>query len=184
MARSLSNVPAIEDAPRRELLKAITHAPARPRRILRFVYACGASTSELRGLRWRDVVARDGRGRVTIENRKGARLVWISAGTYGDVVRWRSGAADTAPVFPGRAGEPMSCRQLERVVKAAAIAAGLPPSTSVRSLRRAHERHAQDRGADATLVAKTLGIGVQMVATRRDRVAAPRGRSSGLHLGV
>ena len=62
-----------------------------------------------------------------------------------------------AAVFISQLGSPLSKGQLWRIVKAAALRAGLSDSVTTHSLRHSHASHALENGASLALVRDTLG---------------------------
>ncbi|MCX5985045.1 MAG: tyrosine-type recombinase/integrase, partial [Chloroflexi bacterium] len=62
-----------------------------------------------------------------------------------------------APVFRSRNGVPLGIKQVWRIVRRAAIEAGLTAKVSPHWLRHAHASHALDRGAPIHLVRDSLG---------------------------
>jgi integrase/recombinase XerD len=75
-----------------------------------------------------------------------------------DVVDGTQDAAPDTPVVGSRKkGGPLVPVQVFRIVKAAALRAGLPTEVSPPWLRHAHASHALDRGAPISLVQATLG---------------------------
>jgi site-specific recombinase XerD len=133
---------------------------ARNRALLRLLYAGGLRVSELVALRWRDLQARDaGEGQVTVYGKGGkTRAVLLPATVWGDLQALREGAAaEEAPVFRSRKGGPLTARQAQRLVDAAAKRAGLRASVSPHWLRHAHATHALERGAPIHIVQATLG---------------------------
>jgi integrase/recombinase XerD len=128
--------------------------------MLRLLYLAGLRASELCGLRWGDIVeARDG-GRLMITGKGNKRRkVLIPADLYGDLLALMpDDAGPEKPVFRAERGTGhLGPRQLLRIVKRAAAAAGLSDKISCHWLRHCHASHAIDAGAAITLVRDTLG---------------------------
>jgi site-specific recombinase XerD len=135
----------------------------RNRVLLRLLYAAGVRVSELVGLTWADVQARDPAGQVVVYGKGGkTRVVLLSAETWAELVAWRQTLrlgwrADEAPVFRSRKGGPLTTPQVWRIVRAAAQRSGIAAAVSPHWLRHAHASHALDRGAPIHLVQATLG---------------------------
>ena len=126
--------------------------------LLRLLYLGGLRISEICGLTWRDLVARDDAGQVTVFGKGGkTRVVLLSPGIWRELANLRLVAAADEPVFLSRKGGALDASQVHRIVKAAAARAGLPPEVSAHWLRHAHASHALDRGAPISLVKTTLG---------------------------
>jgi site-specific recombinase XerD len=133
---------------------------ARNRTLLCLAYAGGLRVSELVALRWRDLRPRDaGEGQVTVYGKGGkTRAVLLPASVWRDLEALREGAAaDDGPVFRSRKGGPLTARQAQRLVDAAARRAGLRAGVSPHWLRHAHATHALERGAPIHIVQATLG---------------------------
>lgn len=162
---------ALEENPRNHLL-------------LKLLYASGARVSELTGLRWRDVQERGEAGQVTLFGKGGkTRTVLLPMSVWQELAAQRQGASADAPVFRSRkGGGPLTTVQVERIVRAAAVRAGITAAVSPHWLRHAHASHALDRGAPAHLVQQTLGHS-SLTTTSRYAHARPSD-SSGRYLAV
>jgi integrase/recombinase XerD len=146
--------------------------------MLRLMYGAGLRISEVCGLCWRDMVARDAAGQVTVFGKGGkTRPVLLPAGLWAALVALRGPAAADAPVFRSAKGGALDPSQVHRIVKAAAARAGLPAATSAHWLRHAHASHALDRGAPIHLVQTTLGH-ASLTTTSRYTHARPNDSSS------
>ena len=120
----------------------------RNRIILILLYAGGLRISELCGIRWRDLSARDDAGQITIFGKGGkTRAILLSPSTWRLIETLRREADPDAPLFVSREGGPLDASQVHRIVKAAAIRAELPDHVSAHWLRHAHASHSLDRGA-------------------------------------
>jgi integrase/recombinase XerD len=146
--------------------------------LLRLAYAAGLRISEVAGLRWRDLAARDDAGQVTVLGKGGrTRAVLLSPETWRTVEALRGDADPDAPVFRSAKGGPLGCPQVHRILKAAAARAGLPATVSLHWLRHAHVSHALDRGAPAHLVQATVGH-ASLTTTSRYAHARPNDSSA------
>ena len=130
----------------------------RNRVLLTVLYGGGLRISEVCGLRWRDLTARDEAGQATVFGKGGkTRAVLLSAATWKVLTALRGEAPADQPVFRSRKGGALDPSAVHRVVKAAAARAGLPGEVSAHWLRHAHASHSLDRGAPIHLVQATLG---------------------------
>lgn len=155
----------------------------RDRLILRLLYLTGARVGEIANLRWRDIKPnRDGLGQVTLFGKgNNTRFVVIKADLYKQLMEYRGTQGDNEAVFPSRkGGTPLSARQINKIVKDCAIAAGLSKDVSPHWLRHAHATHALDRGTPPQLVQATLGHS-DLSTTGKYAHARPN-QSSGLDL--
>ncbi len=152
--------------------------------LLRLIYAAGLRISEACGLRWRDFVARDDAGQITVFGKGGkTRVVLLPAPIWIRVTALRRHRGPDDPVFRSkRGGGALQVRQVDRIVKAAARRAKLSPDVSAHWLRHAHASHALDRGAPIHLVQQTLGH--ESVATTGRYLHARPSDSSARYLGV
>jgi site-specific recombinase XerD len=162
----------------------------RNRVLLTVLYGGGLRISEVCGLRWRDLMARDEAGQATIFGKGGkTRAVLLSATTWkvltalreDQVAKLATWSADE-PVFLSRKGGALDPSAVHRVVKAAAARIGLPGEVSAHWLRHAHASHSLDRGAPIHLVQATLGHA--SVATTGRYLHARPSESSARFLGV
>lgn len=155
----------------------------RNRVLLTVLYGGGLRISEVCGLRWRDLMARDEAGQATVFGKGGkTRAVLLSAPTWKVMAALRGEAPADAPVFLSRKGGALDPSAVHRVVKAAAARAGLPGEVSAHWLRHAHASHSLDRGAPIHLVQATLGHA--SVATTGRYLHARPSESSARFLGV
>lgn len=130
----------------------------RNRLLLVLLYATGARVSEICRLCWRDCQPQKKGGQVTLYGKgQKTRHVLLKAETFVELLAQRGAAALEVPVFRSNAGGALSRQQVFRIVKAAAIRAGLSEDVSPHWLRHAHASHALDRGAPPHLVQATLG---------------------------
>ena len=83
--------------------------------------------------------------------------------TWSALTALRGDAADDAPVFRSARGGQLDGSAVWRVVKTAAVRAGLPEGTSPHWLRHSFASHALDNGAPLPLV--QAGLGHASVAT-------------------
>lgn len=144
--------------------------------LLRLMYATGARVSEICNLKWRDIKPRDETGQVTIfgKGRK-TRFVLLKPETYKLLRDFRAGDVFESYVFRSRGGGQKGVKgggkldtsQVNRIVNAAAVRAGVETYTDeegkLRSrvtphwLRHAHATHSMDNGAPIALIRDTLG---------------------------
>jgi integrase/recombinase XerD len=147
--------------------------------IISLLYGGGLRVSELVGLRWRDVQARsNGAGQVTVLG-KGAktRTILLTAGVFAAICRLRRGVGDACPVFRSQKGGSIHQSQVLRIVKAAAVRAGVTRRVCNHHMRHSHASHAIERGAPIQLVQATLGH-ASVATTGRYLHARPNDSSS------
>jgi integrase/recombinase XerD len=135
--------------------------------LLRLTYGAGLRVSEVRGLLWKDLVARGDAGQITVFGKGGkTRAILLPAGLWRRIIAVRCGAGADDPVFPSRVGGCLDPSQIHRIVKAAAKRAGLPRAVSAHWLRHSHVSHALDRGAPVHVVRQTVGHASLETTTR------------------
>jgi integrase/recombinase XerD len=167
-----------------DLVECINREPnARNAALLRLTYGAGLRVSEVVGLRWRDLVAREDAGQITVFGKGGkTRVVLLSAATWRKLQPLRGVAGPDDPVFRSMRGGHLDRTQVHRIVKAAAARAGLPPAMSTHWLRHAHVSHALDNLVAPHLVQQTVGH-ASLTTTSRYAHARPSD-SSARHLRV
>lgn len=152
--------------------------------ILSLLYYGGLRVSELCALRWRNLQVRDACGQVTVYG-KGSktRVVVLPKQLWQELQVLRGDAGENEPVFPSRDrshGGHLHRYSVDRIIKAAALRAGIKSNVSPHWLRHAHASHALERGAKIHLVAATLGHSSVAVSSRY--LHARPEESSGLYL--
>ena len=151
--------------------------------LLTLLYAGGLRISELCGLKWRDLTARDDAGQITVFGKGGkTRVVLVSEATWQLLAELRGEAGPDDPVFRSRKGGHLDPSAVHRIVKVAAERAGLSEEVSAHWLRHGHASHSLDRGAPIHLVQATLGHA--SVATTGKYLHARPTDSSARYLGV
>lgn len=172
----------------------IAHArEGRDRALIRTLYIGGLRVAEAVALRTRDLVTRDDGGEAGGQLQvfgKGSksRPVLLPGGLFAELLVLALPEPD-APLFrsqkkaPDGSPGPITARQAERIVKAAAKKAALKNASDVSPhwLRHAHASHAMDRGAKIHLVQATLGH--SDISTTGKYLHARPDESSALYLG-
>jgi integrase/recombinase XerD len=161
----------------------------RNRVLLRTLYATGARVSEICGLKWKDTQDRDnGQGQVTLYGKGGkTRVVLVSADTWKEIKSIKGKSTGEHPVFRSRKHTISTCghldpAQIQRIIKAAAVRAGVDGNVSPHWFRHAHASHSLDKGCPIHEVAQTLGHS-SLATTSRYTHARPNS-SSALYLAV
>jgi integrase/recombinase XerD len=155
----------------------------RNRTLLTVLYAGGLRVSELCALTWRDLAARDDAGQATVFGKGGkTRAILFSTTTWKALEAVRDATILEGPVFRSRKGGALDRAQVHRIVKAAAMRAGLSADVSAHWFRHAHASHSLERGAPIHLVQATLGHA--SVATTGRYLHARPTDSSARYLGV
>lgn len=147
--------------------------------ILALLYASGIRVAELCGLRWRDLQRHGDSGQVTVFGKGGqTRSVVLPVAVWTRLAELRHAATADEPVFRSRkTGAGLQPLAVLRVVRAAAMRAGVELPVSPHWLRHAHASHALDRGAPIHLVQATLGH-ASITTTGRYLHARPKESSS------
>jgi integrase/recombinase XerD len=166
-----------------EQVLALIAAPKknRDKLMLRLLYAAGLRASELCALTWE---ALQSNGVLWISNGKGQkeRFITLSDSMVAKLTAFRDSAQSNAPMFVSQKGGKLDESQLHRIVKAAAVSAGLSGDASAHWLRHSHASHSLDRGATLVSVRDTLGHA--SIATTNKYLHSKRQDSSALHLAV
>jgi integrase/recombinase XerD len=171
--------------PEAAVVKMLALEPNERNRImLKLLYASGMRVSELCRLTWRDAQDRNEGGQVVAFGKGGkTRSILLPASVWDELIALRGDAGDDDPVFPSRKGGRMLTGvQVLRIVRAAALRAGIRGDVSPHWLRHAHASHALDRGAPVHLVQQTLGH-ASLTTTSRYTHARPS-ESSAKYLAI
>ena len=151
--------------------------------LIRLLYASAGRISEVCNLTWKDVASNGDSGQVTLFGKGGkTRTVKLSKATYKALCLLDNGVKDDSPIFVSQKGGRLDETQVHRIVKAAAVRAGISGNVSAHWLRHSHASHALDRGANIALVRDTLGHSSLSVTSRYTH--AKPNESSALHLAV
>jgi integrase/recombinase XerD len=154
----------------------------RNRVLLTILYAAGLRVSECVALTWRDTAERAIGGQLTVFGKGGkSRAVLLPAGVWADLIALR-GTADDAPVFVSRKRGHLRPFQVDRIIKAAGIRAGIAKDVSPHTMRHAMASHSLDAGAPIHVVQATLGHASLMTTGRYAHVRP--GDSAGLYLAL
>ncbi|MFB2771878.1 tyrosine-type recombinase/integrase [Pelatocladus sp. BLCC-F211] len=172
-----------------EEVAAMISAQKNPRNqaILLLLYTGGLRVNELCALRWKDLSARKPGGQITIFGKGGkTRIVLLPEPVWKKLCKLKNNAVGSDPVFVSREkdslGRTLDQSQVNRIVAAAALAAGIDKKVSPHWLRHAHATHSLNRGAPLHLVQNTLGH--SSVATTSRYLHARPDDSSALYLNV
>lgn len=148
--------------------------------LLALLYGAGLRVSEVCGLTWRDVQAREDGGQLTVFGKGNkTRVVLLASSVFGTIASLRDGD-ENSPVFRSRKGGHLDPSQVLRIVKASARRAGIAKPVSPHFFRHSHASHALDHGAPIHLVQTTLGHA--SVATTGRYLHARPSDSSGRYL--
>jgi integrase/recombinase XerD len=126
--------------------------------LLTLLYAAGLRVSELCSLRWDHLQARGEAGQITVcGKRDKTRTILLPSSVWGKLLSMRGEAEGTKPVFRSRKRGHLTPSQVWRIVRKAALRAGIKQDVSCHWLRHCHGSHALERGAPIHLVQATLG---------------------------
>src|ERR1035441_8281614 len=104
--------------------------------------------SELCGLCWRDAQANGDGGQITVFGKGDqTRSIQLPASVWKNLEKLRGDAGDDQPLFPSRKrGGSLKPLGVLRIVRQAAVRAGIDLAVSPHWMRHAHASHALDRG--------------------------------------
>ena len=143
-----------------QLVELPTDAPLglRERALLELFYSSGLRLSELCALRWRDLDMASG---LVLVHGKGNRERSVPVGTHAlkALQDWRRDSAGSGdkPVFPGRAGGPLSQRAVQIRIKQLAQRQGLFKNVHPHMLRHSFASHILESSGDLRGVQELLG---------------------------
>jgi len=140
----------------RKLLNAPDREKTRDRLILRILYRCGLRVSELTSLKIEDINFDE--GMITIRGGKGDkdRIVPVDDETL-DLIQLYKGDADEGVLILSQRNDPLSTRQIERIVKRYADEAGIKKNVYPHMLRHSFAVHCLKSGMNLRSVQKMLG---------------------------
>jgi integrase/recombinase XerD len=171
--------------PEAEIHRMLSLEPKeRNRVLLTLLYASAVRVSELCSLCWRDAQANGDGGQITVFGKGDqTRSIQLPASVWKNLEKLRGDAGDDQPLFPSRKrGGSLKPLGVLRIVRQAAVRAGIDLAVSPHWMRHAHASHALDRGAPIHLVQATLGH-ASITTTGRYLHARPKD-SSGRFLAL
>jgi integrase/recombinase XerD len=125
--------------------------------LLHLLYLSGCRVSEVAAIRIRDLRQRGREGQVTVIGKGDKeRTVLLASPVWKKVLPLLNQPED-AWLFPSRKGGGLKRCQIAKLVKKAAIRAGLPATFSPHYCRHANASHSLDNGAPLSVVQSTLG---------------------------
>jgi integrase/recombinase XerD len=142
------------------------------RLILSIAYGCGPRVSEIVRLRVVDVDSL--RMVIRIQQGKGRsdRYVMLAPDLLEMLRQWWRKTRPTGWLFPGREpGQPITTRQLDRICKHAAEAAGLEKRVSMHMLRHSFATHLLENKTDVRVIQALLGHKKLDTTSRYTRIA-------------
>ena len=126
--------------------------------MLLVAYSGGLLVSELSMLKWSDVAEHDDGATLRVIGYRGrVREVRVSVACWRALFALRGHAKSSEPVFVSKKGGNLSPSAVHRVVKFAALRAGLPEELSTYWLRHAQTSHSLDAGTPLRLLQLKLG---------------------------
>lgn len=140
----------------RKLLNAPPRKKTRDRLILRILYRCGLRVSELVNLRIEDIDFTE--GMITVRGGKGNkdRVIPVDGDTL-DLIEFYMADAEEGVLILSQRGEPLSTRQVERIVKKYAEKADINKNVYPHMLRHSFAVHCLKAGMNLRSVQKMLG---------------------------
>ena len=126
--------------------------------ILTLLYSSGVRVSELTSLKWRDVQERDDAGQISVFGKGDKTRSILLPNSVWNMIKTlqEDDARDESPVFKSRKGGHLNPSQVWRIVRKAALRAGIEKAVSCHWMRHAHASHALNRGSPISLVQATL----------------------------
>lgn len=143
-----------------QLVEVPTDAPLglRDRALLELLYSSGLRVSELCALRWRDLDLAEALVRVSGKGGK-VRIVPVGSHALVALAQWKDDqrAATEAPVFPGRAGKPITPRAVQLRLRQLAQQQGIWKRVHPHLLRHSFASHVLESSGDLRGVQELLG---------------------------
>jgi integrase/recombinase XerC len=130
----------------------------RDRAMLELLYSSGLRLSELCGLRWRELDLVEGLVRITGKGDK-TRIVPVGSHARAALAEWKTETAPSLemPVFPGRAGAPISPRAVQLRLRQVAQQQGIWKRVHPHLLRHSFASHVLESSGDLRGVQELLG---------------------------
>ena len=131
--------------------------PGRDRLLFSLIYACGLRVSEICALTCHDLTPRDDGGQALIYGKgQKSRIALIPAQLWQKLMELpRSEKTDA--VFYSYRHQPLDRTWIHKLLKKAAVEAGINPLASSHWLRHSHATHALEGGCDLHLLQQSLG---------------------------
>ena len=143
-----------------QLVEVPTDAPLglRDRALLELLYSSGLRVSELCALRWRDLDLAEALVRVSGKGGK-VRIVPVGSHALAALAQWKDDqrAATETPVFPGRAGKPITPRAVQLRLRQLAQQQGIWKRVHPHLLRHSFASHVLESSGDLRGVQELLG---------------------------
>jgi integrase/recombinase XerD len=138
---------------RDEVKSIIAHAKeGRDRLIIRTLYQSGCRVDELVNLLCVNLRRREDGGQITVTGKGDKqRTIHLMPALYDDLERWKGAKPGESRMFE------LSTVHVNRIIKAAAKAAGIERPVSAHFFRHSAATHSLERGADLKLIQATLG---------------------------
>jgi integrase/recombinase XerD len=129
----------------------------RDKLLLKVLYYTGLRVSEISGLKWSNLQAREKTGQITVQT-KGSKtnVILLPAHLWEYLMGYRNDAPDNAPIFRSRKGGCLCVGQIQRIIKKIADKADVSAFVSPHWFRHSHASHALDNGCPIHLVQKQL----------------------------
>ncbi len=121
------------------------------------IYACGLRVSEICALTWNDLTSRGDGGQALIYGKgQKSRIVLIPDGLW-QKLNQLPRSEKTDAVFYSYRHKPLERTWIHKLLKKAALLAGVNPAASSHWLRHSHATHALEGGCDLHLLQQSLG---------------------------
>ena len=140
--------------------------PGRDRTLLKLIYLLGLRVSEALGLNWSDFRESGQEVMVTIFGKGSKTRTLIINQSLWQEIQQLPKSDKTEAVFLSRYENRLDRHATHRMVKKAALRAGINPHASTHWLRHAHACHSLSNGAGVELLMKSLGHSSLAVTSR------------------
>ncbi|MFP4523629.1 MAG: site-specific tyrosine recombinase/integron integrase, partial [Candidatus Woesearchaeota archaeon] len=145
-------------ASKKELLRLFDQLSTKSRLLVQLMYASGLRVSELVQLQRKDLEFAQNHGWVRDGKGGKDRLFIMGPQLSLDMQDYLDSRTDKSPyIFPGRNGEKMSTRNVQKIVKKAGLDAGIAKSITPHKLRHSFATHLLEAGNDIRVIQELLG---------------------------
>lgn len=145
-------------ANKKELHCLFDQLSKKSRLLVQLMYASGLRVSEIVQLQRKDLEFAQNHGWVRGGKGGKDRLFIMSPQLSEDMQEYLAARTNNSPyIFPGRNGEKMSTRNVQKIVKKAAFDAGIDKSITPHKLRHSFATHLLEAGNDIRVIQELLG---------------------------
>ncbi|MFP4645405.1 MAG: site-specific tyrosine recombinase/integron integrase [Candidatus Woesearchaeota archaeon] len=142
---------------KKELSSVFDQLLPKSKLLVRLIYASGLRVSEVVSLKVTDLELSEGYGWVRGGKGGKDRMFVIPEHLCEELRKYIEKAGLTKALFPGRKGEPMTTRNVQKIISNAALKAGIAKQVTPHKLRHSFATHLLEEGNDVRVIQELLG---------------------------